>query len=294
MNFKRFSLIAASLFAIGCGVNNPSISTLSDQSNSLRSFADGNGHRRTFSFNLERAKAQEAARPFTVRTTRAALPAMVDLRSTCSPVGDQGDIGSCTAWSMARGLREFMMNKNHDTYTQLSPLYFYYKERVIENTINEDSGATMTDGMTVLTDTGCAPEKDWPYITSKFTVKPSAQADTNAPQFKIKKAIPINGQTPDATLIQIKEQIAKGNAVVFGFEVFKSFMGQGVARTGIMPMPKPGEQSVGGHAVMVVGYDDAKKMLIMRNSWGTGWGDKGYFYMPYANMSHCEDIWTAE
>ncbi|HBN08400.1 MAG TPA: hypothetical protein DD435_07055 [Cyanobacteria bacterium UBA8530] len=296
MNFKRCSVIIASLLAVGCGVNNNALQTsLSGlQVNTVRSYSDGNGHQRTFSFDLKKAAAQQALRPFTHLTTRAPLPAKVDLRATCSPVGDQGNIGSCTAWSMARGLREFMFNKNQQKYTQLSALYMYYKERVIENTVNEDSGATMTDGMTVLTDTGVCSEKDWPYITSKFTVAPSDVAEKGAAQYKIAKAIPVKGNGPDDQLAQIKEQLAKGNAVVFGFEVFNSFMGQGVAKTGIMPMPKPNEQSVGGHAVVFVGYDDAKKMLIVRNSWGTSWGDKGYFYMPYANMSHCEDIWTAE
>lgn len=295
MNFKRYSMILASLMAFGCGVNNTGLQTnLSDrQASAVKSFADGNGHQRTFSFDLKRAAQLEAQRPVTHLTTRATLPAKVDLRTTCSAVGDQGDLGSCTAWSMARGLREFMQNKNHEKYTQLSPLYFYYKERVIMDTVNEDSGATITDGMTVLSETGVCPETDWPYITSKFTVKPVAKADQDAPQFKINHAIPIKGSSDTDTINQVKSQLAEGNAIAFGFEVFKSFMGQGVASTGNMPMPKPNEQSVGGHAVLFVGYDDAKKMFIVRNSWGTSWGDKGYFYMPYANISHCDDLWTA-
>ena len=66
-------------------------------------------------------------------------------------------------------------------------------------------------------------------------------------------------------------------------------------RTGIIPMPKPKEQLLGGHAVLAVGYDDTKQWLIVRNSWGTSWGVKGYFYMPYTVFNKLVmDMWTGE
>jgi C1A family cysteine protease len=75
----------------------------------------------------------------------------------------------------------------------------------------------------------------------------------------------------------LKSCISEGFPFVFGFTVHESFMSEAVAKTGNMPMPKASEPVVGGHAVMAVGYNDAKNVAIVRNSWGTGWGDKGYF-----------------
>lgn len=287
MNFKRISALFAALLAVGCGTN-PSFTTLNNNSNAFQAYADGTGRYRTFSFDYARAEKQNARQVYPNLPVRRELPGKVDLRATCSEIGDQGKLGSCTAWAMGRGLREYMENKNHEAYTQLSPLYFYYKEREIEGSINDDAGATITDGMTVLKDNGIAPEVDWPYVIEKFAVAPPAVAEANAAKFKVAKTLPIRG------LDQVKNQLASGNTVAFGFRVFKSFMGKDVASTGIMPMPKQGEQLMGGHAVLAVGYDDEKKVLIVRNSWGTKWGDKGYFYMPYDNMKWSMDFWTAQ
>jgi C1A family cysteine protease len=89
--------------------------------------------------------------------------------------------------------------------------------------------------------------------------------------------------------------MADGFPFVFGFTVYDSFESDQVAKTGILNMPKPDEPEVGGHAVMGVGYDDAKKRLLVRNSWGADWGMKGYFTMPYdyvASRDLSDDFWT--
>lgn len=258
---------------------------------------------------------------------RVVLPSEVDLRKYCSPVRDQGNLGSCTAFSMATGLREFIELKNNptpppepgclskiltkcligkklfpkllgDIFTVLSPLYLYYEERVLEGTVGWDSGATIRDGMKVLAKEetgGVCPEVDWPYNIRYFTQKPPELAYQHAPDYKISVYSRI------LTLDDIKSAIATGNGVVFGFLVFESFETQEVATTGKMPMPEPGEQVLGGHAVFICGYKDDPEWagggyLIIKNSWGTGWGDKGYFYMPYAFASNpvwVNDIWTA-
>jgi C1A family cysteine protease len=97
------------------------------------------------------------------------------------------------------------------------------------------------------------------------------------------------------TLPQLKGCLASGSPVVFGFSVYESFESAAVAKTGTMPMPKPSEKQLGGHAVLAVGYDDAQERVIIRNSWGTGWGKKGCFTMPYAYITDdnlCDDFWT--
>jgi len=87
------------------------------------------------------------------------------------------------------------------------------------------------------------------------------------------------------TLGDLKDAIASNLSVVFGFTVYESFESQAVAQTGVMPMPKKSEAVVGGHAVLAVGYSDAKGHVIVRNSWGASWGDHGYFYMPYQYLT---------
>jgi len=76
-------------------------------------------------------------------------------------------------------------------------------------------------------------------------------------------------------LNQMKGCLASGYPFVYGFSVYESFMSQQVAQSGHAPMPAPGEQQVGGHAVLAVGYDDASQWFIVRNSWGVNWGMQG-------------------
>ena len=99
----------------------------------------------------------------------------------------------------------------------------------------------------------------------------------------------------DQNLADMKGCLASGYPFVFGFTVYDSFESQQVAQSGVLSMPAAGEAVAGGHAVLAVGYDDSKSMFIIRNSWGSGWGLAGYFYMPYAylldnNLS--DDFWT--
>ena len=95
-------------------------------------------------------------------------------------------------------------------------------------------------------------------------------------------------------LQQLQGCLASGFGFVFGFTVYESFESPTVAQTGEMPMPAPSEKKLGGHAVMAVGYDNASRMMIVRNSWGTSWGEAGYFMMPYEFIigPNCSDFWT--
>jgi C1A family cysteine protease len=93
----------------------------------------------------------------------------------------------------------------------------------------------------------------------------------------------------------MKGCIASGFPFVVGFAVYESFESDAVARTGTVPLPAPTEAVIGGHAVLAVGYDDAKQRFHMMNSWGAGWGDKGFFTMPYAYLTDEDlsaDFWT--
>ena len=219
-----------------------------------------------------------------------ALPASADLTSACPPVYDQGQLGSCTANAIAGALEFDHMKQNLSPVFVPSRLFIYYNERVIEGTVNADSGAQLRDGMKSVGTQGVCSEDMWPYNIANFQEQPTNDCYQVALQHK---AILYQRVTRD--LSQMKGCLASGYPFVFGFTVYESFESDQVAKTGNAPMPQPGENTLGGHAVLAVGYDDANQWFIARNSWGTGWGMQGYFTLPYTYLtspSLSSDFWT--
>ncbi len=218
----------------------------------------------------------------------ATLPAFADLRPVCPPVEDQGQLGSCTAHALT-GALETLENKDKLPLVQMSRLFVYYNERALEHTVSQDSGAAIRDGVKTLVSQGCCPESEWPYDISKFTVKPPAPCFTDGLNHQVTSYQRID------TVDQMRACLADGFPFVFGFTVYESFESQTVAETGVANMPDPGERTLGGHAVLAVGYDDKSKRFTVRNSWGTGWGMQGYFTIPYdylASRDLSDDFWT--
>jgi C1A family cysteine protease len=221
----------------------------------------------------------------------ARLPRKVDLRGPNMPdVYDQGQLGSCTA-NAAGALLQFERRKaGHTPDFVPARLFVYYQERVLDGTVGQDSGAYLRDAAKVLATFGACPETDWPYDISTFTQKPTQHMIDDAAQHKA-----VSYARVSQDLAHLKACVAGGNPIMFGFTVYESFESQAVATTGIMPMPTKGERILGGHAVAIVGYDNAKRAFLVRNSWGPGWGDHGYFWMPYlyaTNSGLASDFWT--
>jgi C1A family cysteine protease len=219
----------------------------------------------------------------------AKLPSKVDLRTQCPPVYDQGQLGSCTANAIAAAI-EFDQMKQKMKYFMPSRLFVYYNERAMEGTIDSDSGAQIRDGIKSVNKQGDCPEKLWPYIVARFADKPSALCYTKGNKHKA-----VLYQRVNRVVNQMKGCLASGYPFVFGFSVYESFMNAAVAKNGHAVMPKPSETLEGGHAVLAVGYDDAHQWFMVRNSWGTSWGLKGYFTIPYAYLldEHLsDDFWT--
>ena len=220
------------------------------------------------------------------------LPRQVDLRAGCSAIKNQGILGSCTGNSLA-GATEFETRKAGMNPPDLSRLFIYYNEREVEGTISQDAGAQIRDGVKVLATYGVCPEADWPYLIDQFSRRPEDHDFANALPYKISKYVRLDNTNKE----ELQHCLASGFPFVFGFSVFSGFESQEVAATGIVNMPQNGETCLGGHAVYAVGYDMDTDRVLVANSWGDGWGQRGFFTIPFAyitNPEYAQDFWTIQ
>lgn len=219
--------------------------------------------------------------------TKKSPPKLVDLRNIDVPIYDQGDLGSCTANAIAAHL-DFNRKKQGESLITPSRLFIYYNERLLEGTVDSDAGATIRESVKVVTKQGAAPESEWGYDISQFAVEPPKNVYTDALKFQS-----LQYQRLAQTLGAFRSCLATGYPFVGGITVYNSFHNADVG--GMVPVPSLNDTVEGGHAIMFVGYDDSQKHFIVRNSWGTGWGDKGYFYLPYDYLldpNLASDFWS--
>jgi len=237
--------------------------------------------------NLQWVPDKLDSRDYKYQLTTKTSPNIVDLRNYCSPIENQGNLGSCTGQAIAGAIE--LLNKRSGKPTDVSRLFIYYYERLLLGTVNYDSGAYIRDGIKATNHYGASLESHWPYNIKKFKQEPIDEAKSDALNRKVtryERVIDFNGCI---------DALTNGYPVIMGFNVYTSFMSASVAKTGNMPYPNTKrEKLLGGHAVLLVGYNKTKKVFIVRNSWGDNWGDKGYFYMPFdmvikPNMS--SDYW---
>jgi C1A family cysteine protease len=180
----------------------------------------------------------------------------------------------------------------------MSRLFHYYATRLLEGTPTQDSGATIRDTIKAGAQYGLVAETSWPYDVTKFAVNPPATLWATAK----KQVISSYHSIADGDLESMKAALASGSLVEFGFDVYDAFLSDQVAATGLVCRPTAAESLQGGHAVVLVGYDDNKVMpdkskgaFLVRNSWGTGWGLQGYFWMAYnyvGDKSLASDFWV--
>lgn len=220
-------------------------------------------------------------------------PAAVDNSKWCSGIEDQGNLGSCTAHMFA-GMIEYQDKRYGNTprsNPRVSRLFEYYATRMIEGTVDEDSGAYIRDAVKAGATYGVVREQKWWYNITKFAVKPSQKVWDAAALHKVTSYHRID----DGDIETMKQALAAGDLIGFGFLVYDNFLTQEMATTGILHRPSVQDQLAGGHAVVLVGYDDVRGAFKVRNSWGKDWGLGGYFWMDYdyvADKSLCNDFWV--
>jgi C1A family cysteine protease len=236
-----------------------------------------------------------------------ALATSADLRAWCSPVENQLNLGSCTAHAGV-GMVEYYERRAFGRHIDASRLFVYKATRNLMKSTG-DTGAYLRTTMEALVLFGLPPEDYWPYVVANFDMEPSAFLYSFGQNYQALNYYRLDpsGTTNAALLTSIKTNLAAGLPSMFGFTVYNSYTQANVANKGAIPYPVAGDKVVGGHAVMAVGYNDSLQIkntatgaaattgaLLIRNSWGSGWGDGGYGWLPYAYVQHglATDWWT--
>jgi C1A family cysteine protease len=226
--------------------------------------------------------------PFLPALHAAALPDRVDLRASCGAVYNQLDIKSCSANAVA-ALMVFLGNVERRPIEPPSRLFIYYNERKLEGTLPGDDGAAIRSAMKCVVKQGACAETQWPYDPAMVSTEPPAPCYESA---KSCRAFAYSRIAQN--LDHMRGCLAEGYAFAFGMQAY--MQGFEAAKTsGLIPMPGSNDTLVGGHAVLAVGYDNATQTILALNSIGTGWGQSGYFTLPYAyitNTTLAYDCWT--
>lgn len=220
-----------------------------------------------------------------LKATPTQSPASIDLRSCSSPVEDQGDLGSCTA-NAGDGLIEYFERRAFGKHLDASRLFLYKATRTLAGD-KGDIGAQPRDAMKALVIFGVPPEQYDHYDVTQFDQEPSAFCYAFAQRYK---AVQYYRLDPSGTQLSKRLNIIKTNLAaklpsMFGFTVYSSIYDT-TNKPGEIPYPGPGDKLVGGHAIVAIGYDDAKRIgknkvaFLIRNFWGETWGEKSYGWLP--------------
>ncbi len=223
----------------------------------------------------------ETAKKYSAQASQVEkLPPKVDLRPHMTAVENQGELMSCVANAVA-GAYEYLVKRHQgEGAYDVSRLFVYYNARAKEGPVNEDGGSYIADAIASLGEFGACSEATWSYDPQQVNTEPSADAYSEAEEFLVEDVVLV-----PLTLDDWRHTLAEGYPIVFGISLYESFDKQ--KKAGVVPLPSPAEAARaahGGHSMLCVGYSDPDQMFIVRNSWGTDWGDKGYCYIPYSYL----------
>jgi len=221
-------------------------------------------------------------------------PKRVDLRRYCSPVEQQGRLGSCTAQA-AVGIVEYLERRSRRKHLDASRLFVYKMARQLDG-LKGDTGAYIRSAMKALKIFGAPPERYWPYDIAKFDEDPTTFVYLCGQSFRTIQYYRIDWRRSRHSVVNLmRTLLVKELPIIFGFVVYNWGNDDGE-----FLMPEKGDRPHGGHAIMAVGYDDERQVgkstgaFLIRNSWGTGWGDEGYGWLPYDYVlyPYSSDFWT--
>lgn len=238
--------------------------------------------------------------------SKSGTAGQIDLREWCSPIENQLELGACTAHAAA-GIVEYFEKRAFGKHIDASRLFLYKTTRNLMQ-VTGDTGAWLRETMGALVLCGVPDEKFWPYKIKNFDNEPSGFVYALAENYSTLKYFCHDPQGSDIpaseVLVSVKSYLSAGIPSMFGFWGFQSFEDTDVP--GDIPYPCKGENAQWGHAVMAVGYDDDRRItnlkcktetegaLLIRNSWGKGWGENGYGWLPYEYVLNglALDFWS--
>ena len=252
-----------------------------------------------------------------MKASSGTFPTSIDNRKWCSPVENQGNLGSCTAHA-GTALYEYMERKAYGSYGKYidgSRLFLYKTTRFLMGQEGiGDSGAYIRTTLGAIRMFGIPPEEYWPYTDRdpEFDLEPPTLVASMAKEWQSVKHFRLDyDKDPELNIKRMKEYLAKGYAMQIGFTVYSSY--KQADKTGALPYPTDGEAVEGGHCVLIVGYDDSKIInninttesqrttgaFLIQNSWGKEWGEKGFGWLPYKYFRAgangdvlADDVWT--
>lgn len=252
-----------------------------------------------------KSQRDKESKPAQSRTRKAIaahsrkLDKKVDHSKFCSPVENQGDLGSCTA-NACVGLVEYMERRASGRHIDASRLFLYKVTRKLLNW-EGDTGAYLRTTMKALALFGVPPERQCPYVVENYEDEPDPFLYSYAQNFKAIEYLRLDPSDADRKQIlqNVKAALASNYVAMFGFTTYSS-----LGWEADIPFPSGNDSADGGHAVLAVGYDDARKnegtkkkgALIIRNSWGEEWGNEGYGYLPYEYVLRglADDFWICQ
>ena len=227
---------------------------------------------------------------FGISVSPLALPPVVDLRKTMPLVYNQGATNSCTAQAIAACCEyEWITHQKGPDFIP-SRLYIYYNTRWLDNDVNNDNGGSLRDGMKAINKWGFCKEPYWPFNVKHVRVRPPNSAYSDGGTRRVYYYGTVN-QNRNALM----GTLASGQPIIFGIAVYSSLNSNATTKTGIVPMPRASESLLGGHAIVLMGYDISTRLYKFRNSWGSRWGDGGYGYLPFEyveNRNLASDFWA--
>ena len=230
------------------------------------------------------------------------IPDTSSLREKMPAVLNQENLGSCTANALANAVR-FCEKEERHRNTPESRLFIYYNERALEGTVDKDCGAEIRDGIKTINENGVCAESIWPYDVTAFKIKPPKECYDQARLHKALRYLSL-----EQNVEHMRTCLNSGFPIIIGFDVFASIDSVETAKTGTVPDPPTPvsggeggggggavEKPIGGHCVLLTGYDDNTKRFEFQNSWGKGWGKEGFGTLSYEYMTNpdlASSLWT--